>query len=456
MSDITKDISPYSTLYQIIPYFLEKYEIKSYLEIHNQNNFSGILHHSHNNYYEKLNKKDNLNLGVWQEKDSSILDNFNLDYEFIFINIIKYKNSYNFYEILKKLFNKIKLGTTIIIAAAMPRYSCLVKEEFSHNNAWLGTQYEACINFYDTVKNTKYDLKDKVGIHIVDGHCDNGFMYIKKNKECYYPDNGIYNKFPDIYKIQNKYNIISCENFLSQYKIIDKFKPKNIKNNLFVVIGCLRNKDASMFSYEDRVYATKQTFNSIIKLNKQPTIIYFDPSVDQNTLDNLYGHYAKKNNNFMIFSLSNTETPNYIGNKQFGEISSTFNAIKIINELIESKKITNNFDNIFKITGRYNINTRFDENLFMNNNYPVSGVYSGILQTFFYRVRSLDDWHKAISMAYDYMQNKIVLEVKMPMWGDKPWVEALIPYCFGGAEQVCKVPYLGCTGFIAPGGHHYS
>ena len=214
-------------------------------------------------------------------------------------------------------------------------------------------------------------------------------------------------------------------------------------------------KHIHTYSFEERVYATKLTFDSIITFNKNPTITYFDPSVSQKEIDAIYSRQVKNNSCISLHSLMETDCPSFIGNKQSGEIMSTYNSIKILKNLQSNKKIIEKFDNIFKITGRYNLSNRFDDTLFLDNNYPISGLFDGsCMQTFFYRVRSLKDWEKAMHLASMYIKNEKKLDISMPMWADKPWVEFLIPYCFGGDTKVNRVTVLGCQGYIAPGGEH--
>ena len=449
-----KDLSPHSSTYQIIPYYLEKKGIRTYLEIHNQNDFSGI-YNSFNDYHNKLTKKDNINVGVWQEVDEQCIIGKDLDYEFIFINLIKYIDSNKHFRLLKEVVSRAKIGTTIFVNSAYMRYQPLIDKKYYDYVSWEGCAFESCLNLYNLVNNKDNALNKSLSVRIIDGNLQKGFMVIKKSQPIVFKDNISYEKYDNVNDFSKIHKVLSTHDFLKEEKLLKKYETLNNKNNLFVIIGCLKNKDVSNYSFEERVYATKLTFDSIITFNKNPTITYFDPSVSQKEIDTIYSRQVKNNSCISLHSLMETECPSFIGNKQSGEIMSTYNSIKILKNLQSNKKIIEKFDNIFKITGRYNLSNRFDDTLFLDNNYPISGLFDGsLMQTFFYRVRSLKDWEKAMHLASMYIKNEKKLDISMPMWGDKPWVETLIPYCFGGDTKVNRVTVLGCQGYIAPGGEH--
>lgn len=136
----------------------------------------------------------------------------------------------------------------------------------------------------------------------------------------------------------------------------------------------------SVFNREERFNDTKKTFESVKKHIPNCKILLVE-CTDFNKMEKKYFY---ENSNYIINLWDNKEAHPYIfgRSKSLGEGTMTIEALRFI--------INNNIDcdNIFKISGRYWIDKRFNYDIFNNSHFifkPIDKSFNNIL-TLFYKI----------------------------------------------------------------------
>jgi len=272
--------------------------------------------------------------------------------------------------------------------------------------------------------------------------------------------------FDDIYKLSIDWIIKKKQNYLFTIKPNIYFPPfwstyfgenKNdsqITSNIFaedvnvVMITSKIYVSSTPFSYiksrsiytkEERFNQTFDTIRSIRQYIPNSFIILYDNSHFTNT-----EYHEIKNVVDCFINHHNDETVNYLTNhsihKVFGEISHTYKILKYLNTYYRGMKIKN----VFKITGRYVIDNRFqysqydnEETIFKRNELVIDRAY---YFTCFYKIGSakIDFFNEIMEELYEDIQNNC--------YEHEEW-EVLLPTLL--YKQFTVVNELGITQKIA-------
>ena len=165
-------------------------------------------------------------------------------------------------------------------------------------------------------------------------------------------------------------------------------------------------KNRSIYSKDDRYNDTFDTIRSIRQYIPNSFILLYDNSHFTNT-----EYHEIKNVVDCFINIHNDETVNYLTNnsihKVFGEISHTYKMLEYLDKYYAGMQIKN----IFKITGRYVIDERFqyaqydtDESIFKQNSDVTDRAY---YFTCFYKIGSehMEFYKEIITEVYEDIQN---------------------------------------------------
>jgi hypothetical protein len=152
-------------------------------------------------------------------------------------------------------------------------------------------------------------------------------------------------------------------------------------NNLVLITSIIKTPDTplsytstrSIFTHDERFEQTKKTIQTIREKIANSKILI----VECSELDNEQDEYFKKNCDYFLNLYENESFRNniYSASKSLGEGTMTINAI----EYIEKNNIE--FENFFKITGRYWLSENFNYENFINTDIIVHNIYGDINNT---------------------------------------------------------------------------
>ena len=206
-----------------------------------------------------------------------------------------------------------------------------------------------------------------------------GLTYLIKNNITGYlcdSEEIMLNKIKNIYNdpILSKCNLIKNESF--NYNIVDKIKDLEniisqyvIEKNIIIITSVLNCTDKklsyyhkrSVFSLKERYKHTINSIESIRKYIKNSEILYCECSdlsdnIDiENDIISKVDYYYNYNNNLVVKNAVDSEL------KGLGE---TYLLLEGIEKIINLKK---RYKNIFKLSGRYNLNNNFNLDIFNND-----------------------------------------------------------------------------------------
>jgi hypothetical protein len=191
------------------------------------------------------------------------------------------------------------------------------------------------------------------------------------------PDNQdiVYNKFTSfldyiIFKnIDNNYNFKESKFIVRKY-YYDLFLNKILNKNIVIITSKIYiskyefsyTKNRSIYSKDERYLHTIETINSVRTKIPDSYILLFDNSVFE---ENEYNELNKLVDSFI--NITNDDEINFYTNKfKYKAFSEMFQMIKCY-EYFLSKINVKNIKNLFKISGRYVLNDKFDYNIFNND-----------------------------------------------------------------------------------------
>lgn len=149
-------------------------------------------------------------------------------------------------------------------------------------------------------------------------------------------------------------------------------------NNLVLITSVIKTPNQplsyinyrSIYSHEERYQQTQKTIQSVrAKIPNVKIFIVECSNFDENQIE-----YFKNNCDYFLNLYDNENIRNDIYNisKSLGEGTMTYHALKyIIDNSIE-------YDNLFKLSGRYSLSTNFDYNNFNNSNIVIKYIDKNI------------------------------------------------------------------------------
>jgi hypothetical protein len=204
--------------------------------------------------------------------------------------------------------------------------------------------------------------------------------------------------------------------------------------SVLYTIGGSHPMSRSIFSHDERFEQTKQTILRARQYIPNAIIVF----VECSPLRAEHEEFIKSNVDYFYnlwFSVDKAKM--FTASKALGEGTQTIYALnQILSENIE-------FDNLFKISGRYFLDERFDYGKWNNDNIVIKEWNEAkSVFTFLYKMprRMVEDWRAHLLGNYDNMIRNIGYEV---IYGN--FVEKY-------AQSVVFIDVMGIEGYISPSG----
>ena len=295
----------------------------------------------------------NIVFNIYGEKDIQ----FNKDYVDIFNKMIKDSkiNVYNFIdpENIYKIYEKTDI---LLISSSYETGSFTCLEAFSYGIPVIARN----------VYGLKYLIENNISGYLFESDEDilNKIKEISKNK------------YDKLLKTDSKNKIIEIS---KKYNIIDKIKDfeyiidKNLKNKNLVIITSVLNCNnnplsyyniRSMFDINERYRQTLKSIHTIREKIPNVEILFAECSDLNDYIDIELDIKDKVDHYYNFYEIDNIKNKVISKYKGLGEAYILLESIKIIKDDI----VNNYYDNVFKLSGRYYLNSNFNYNDFNNNN----------------------------------------------------------------------------------------
>jgi len=134
-----------------------------------------------------------------------------------------------------------------------------------------------------------------------------------------------------------------------------------LKNNLFLITSCI-NTSMGIYSPKQRFEQTIETIKSIRKYAPNSKIFIADNSYEQELHPELYSYFTKTCN--LVANLSNDDNCKKLNAAQLKSASDCYLTLKMLEILlsnIHGMQLLNSCKRLYKISGRYQLNDKFDE-----------------------------------------------------------------------------------------------
>ncbi len=218
--------------------------------------------------------------------------------------------------------------------------------------------------------------------------------------------------------------------------------------NLFLITSVINTPNIplsycnirSVYNNIERFEQTKKTIDSIKKYTSNTKLFLIECSnlTDEqktyffNNVDLFYNIYDT-NDNELINKMFTTS-------KSLGEGTMTIEAIKYL------KNNNINFNNLFKISGRYWLNNSFDYNIYNNNKNVIKYVNNNLLNCFtcFYKLTNkyVDLWYNFLINSTDKFNQNIQYEKLFSIF-----INSL-----NEKDDMIILTYIGINGNVSAGG----
>jgi len=138
-------------------------------------------------------------------------------------------------------------------------------------------------------------------------------------------------------------------------------------NNLFLITSCI-NTSYGVFSPQQRLDQTIETINSIRTFAPNSKIFIADNSYQKELNDGVYKYFTKTCD--FVANLSGEENCRKLNSVKLKSAADTMLTLKMIELLLQHKdglKLLNSSKFLYRISGRYILNSNFNESNFVNN-----------------------------------------------------------------------------------------